>query len=157
MRMLSKKSLLWFSCLCAIVLLASSCNKQEEIKSRTYFGVTLKYFKEGPECAEGTDQAALIERAYNDCFIRHGISNGPCVIFPEVSREEILEYCKEAEMAILTSSVRFSGYYEFTIWTERHNATYEFQETDVFYTQSYGIKLAPVSTLHRYGYDYFQD
>lgn len=71
-----------------------------------------------------------IEIAYSDAYKQNGLIYNSHSFAIGTSKEQILKACKQAEDAILSSSILFEGIYVYEIKSS----------TDVIYTKTYGIR-----------------
>ena len=73
----------------------------------------------------------IIEGAYLDAFRTHKLtfSYGSHTFVKGTSKKVMLEACRDAEIGILTSDVKFSARYVWQVWTKN----------EVIYTQTYGV------------------
>lgn len=71
-----------------------------------------------------------IEIAYSDAYKQNGLIYNSHSFAAGTSKEQILKACKQAEDAILSSSILFEGRYVYEIKSS----------TDIIYTKTYGIR-----------------
>ncbi len=109
--------------LVAMLSLASCSNEDEENDSVYTFGLT--------SAINGNNaEIEAIQLAYSDAYKMNKIKFNQQSFAPGTSKEIILESCKQAENAILTSSRKFEGRY-----------VYEVKSKDeVLYQKVYGIR-----------------
>lgn len=109
--------------LVAMLSLASCSNDDEENDSVYTFGLT-------SAINDKSSEIEAINLAYTDAYKMNKIKFNQQSFAPGTSKEIILESCKQAENAILTSSRKFEGRY-----------VYEVKSKDeVLYQKVYGIR-----------------
>lgn len=108
MNKLIKLSSVFLTMLCLLALF-SSCDKDSDDEDIRYtFGLT--------SAVNNTDEEmSAIETAYCDAYDNAGLKYGSSLFAPGTSKAEILKACNEAEIAILTSSIKFDGKYTYEI------------------------------------------
>lgn len=111
----------------AFVVLAAfsfaSCSSDDETLSIYTFGLT--------SAINGNNsEIEAIQLAYSDAYKRNNIKTNSRSFAPGTSKDLILKSCKQAEDAILTSSMKFEGRY-----------VYEVKSKDVvLYQKVYGVR-----------------
>ena len=111
----------------AFVVLAAfslaSCSSDDETLSIYTFGLT--------SAINGNNsEIEAIQFAYSDAYKMNGIKTASRSFAPGTSKDLILKSCKQAEDAILTSSMKFEGRY-----------VYEVKSKDmVLYQKVYGVR-----------------
>ena len=109
--------------MCAAMLSLASCSNDDESYSIYTFGLT--------SAINGNNaEIEAIELAYSDAYKMNGLKYNAQSFAPGTSKDLIQTSCKQAENAILTSSIKFDGRY-----------VYEVKSKDeVLYQKVYGIR-----------------
>ena len=100
-----------FFSLCLVVFLLFSCSKDSEDNDgnlRFTFGITSQFNDKNSEIE-------AIKFAYNDAYKLYGLKFSYDVFAKETKKEDILKACKDAEDAIMTSSIKFDGCYTYEV------------------------------------------
>ena len=110
-----------FAMLAALSL--ASCSSDDESEPIYTFGLT--------SAVNGNNsEIEAIELAYSDAYKMNKIKTNSRSFAPGTSKDLILKSCKQAENAILTSSMKFEGRY-----------VYEVKSKDmVLYQKVYGVR-----------------
>ena len=101
----------------------ASCSSNDENYSIYFFGLT-------SAINSNDSEIEIIELAYSDAYKMNNIKFNSQSFAPGTSKDLILISCKQAEDAILTSSIKFEGRY-----------VYEVKSKDeVIYQKVYGVR-----------------
>ncbi|MBP1539878.1 MAG: hypothetical protein ILA29_05950 [Prevotella sp.] len=109
--------------ICTAVLSLASCSSDDESYSIYTFGLT--------SAINGNNvEIEAIELAYSDAYKMNGLKFNSQTFAPGTSKDLILTSCKQAENAILTSSMKFDGRYVYKVKSK----------DEVLYQKVYGIR-----------------
>ena len=109
--------------LCLLSLFASCDKNTDDEDFRYMFGLT-------SAINSNNEEIEAIETAYCDAYKNEGLKFSSQLFAHGTYEEEILKACREAENAILTSSIKFDGKYTYEIKYIGHS----------IYHKSYGTR-----------------
>ena len=101
----------------------ASCSSDDETLSVYTFGLT-------SAINDNNREIEAIQFAYSDAYKMNGLKYNAQSFAPGTSKDLILTSCKQAENAILTSSIKFDGRYVYKVKSK----------DEVLYQKVYGIR-----------------